>query len=283
MKFKILLFGLTISAFNVLAQKHDISVDTVWASTDFTTILVFPDEVGSYDIGSDGFGAEKINSKSIKVKAALASSAPTNILVSYGEKIYHATLAYKAKPAQLYIDFSQIAAKDIPQVPNENRTKKSQDSLRNLEHDIAEKRLNNVLSAPKATYKTIVNSNESIYLSLFGMESDNDNLYLKLLFLNKSKLQYAIDFIEFAYREPLEEGSTKGGYDTKNVYPVVTNKIDLIYQKDERYLGYAIPRFALSKKGELLIIVREKNGSRSLKLTIPYSTILECKSINKKV
>lgn len=282
MKFKIfILAALCLLYRSGIAQSQGpIVLDTVWVTTNKTTTIIFPENIGKIDIGSEDFGAEKYL-RTLTIKVASEDSQPTSILVIYGENIYHGTLAYMRSPKKLFLDFSGVSPKNMPSFPNESRAQKQNDSLKNLDAQMSEKRLNIVLSDPKAVYKDVVSNNESIFISLFNMITDNERLYLKILILNRSKIQYSIDFTEFSYREPLEDKKLKGGYDTKNVIPVFTNKIDAVPGKEERYLGFAIPRYSLSKKGELLIVVREKLGSRSLKLTIPFTKILECKTINK--
>jgi hypothetical protein len=257
-----------------------INLDTVWVTTNKTTTIIFPENIGKIDIGSEDFGAEKYL-RTLTIKVASEESQPTSILVIYGENIFHGTLAYKRSPAKLFMDFSNVSPKNMPTFPNENRAQKQNHSLKNLDVQMSEKRLNIVLSSPKPVYRDVVNNNETIFISLFNMIADEEKLYLKILILNKSKTQYQIDFTEFSYRQPLEDKDLKGGFDTKNVIPVFTNKIDVVPGKEERYLGFAIPRYSLSKKGELLIVVREKLGSRSLKLAIPYIKILECKTLTK--
>jgi hypothetical protein len=261
-------------------EKNELSLDTIYATTGKTVAIKCPDVIGTFDVGSEDFGGEKFD-KVLKLKAADENAKPTTLLIIYGDKIYHGTLAYKATPPSYFIDFSKVQPQDIPQLPNKTRVNKEDDSLKNLAITMAEKRMNLILSEPKPTYKTIVTNNESIYLSLASLLSDDQNLYLKLLFINKSKQEYKIDLIEFSYREPLQDKDLKGGYETKNVLPIVSNKIEGVGAKSDLYLGFGIPKYALTKKGELLVIVREKTGSRSLKLSIPYEVVLTCKTITK--
>jgi hypothetical protein len=255
-------------------------IDTIWVTTNKTTTLLFPELIGKFDVGSEDFGAEKYL-KTLTVKVASPESQPTSLLVIYGENIYHGTLAYKQYPKELFIDFNKFAPRNIPQFPNENRVQKINDSLKNLDVQMAEKRLNILLSDPKAGFKDVVDSKESNFLSLYNMMTDNEKVYLKILFINRSKLAYTIDFFEFNYRDPLQDSKLKGAYDTKPVYPIADNKIDAVGAKEERYFGFSIPKYSLSRDGELVVVVREKKGTRSMKITIPFRKILEAKTFSK--
>ena len=253
-------------------------IDTVYATTNKTTTLVFPDKVVTVDLGSEDFGYMK-SGNLVLVKAAIDNASPTTILVQYGANndFYHGTLSYTGKLKEALVEF---AKKEIPKLPNENRVNKD-DSLKSLEQDLADKRLNILLADTKERYKTIAYSNEKLLFTLSNMMTDDEHVYLKFLFENSSKIDYQIDFAEFVYQDPIEKGELKGTYDKKNVYAVATNKIDGIRAKDQRFLGYCIPRYALSRKGKLVVIIREKAGSRLMELTIPFVTIMEAPTVNK--
>lgn len=272
-----LLLFLPLFAFG---QNKKARIDTVYSNTNKTTTLMFPGDVIMVDIGSEDFGWIK-SGNLVLVKSAVESAAPTTILVQYGadKEVYHGTVAYKAVIPQTMINFKDA---EIPKMPNESRIKA--DSLKTLEEDLANKRLNILVADTKSKYKTLAQRNEKLKLTiaLSNMMTDEHNVYMKLLFINSSKLDYVIDFAEFVYSDPIEKGELKGSSDKKNVYPVVTNKIEGIRAKEERFLGYCIPRYALSRKGELLVTIREKKGSRVMELSIPFLTIMEATPVNKE-
>lgn len=258
-----------------------VHLDTIYATTSRTTSLIFPARITIYDIGSEDFGGIKEDNL-LLLKAAHDSATPTSLIIKYGTDIYHGTLAYSSNPAHLFIDFSKLQTEAIPQLPNETRIAKD-DSVKSLDEKISEKRLSIILSDPKSYYKNnaVKDPKERIALTLTDLRTDENNVYLKLLLINESKLDYQIDFVEFVYQNPLDQRDLKGAFDRKNVYQNAYNKIDFVKGKDQRHLGYSIPRYTLGRKGELLVIVREKNGSRSIALSIPFSLILEAKPINK--
>lgn len=269
------LFLLFLLVTNAFSQAQP---DTIYVSTNKTTTLMFPKDVILFDIGSEDFGGMKSNNL-LLLKAVIDKAQPTSILVQYGrDEIYHATLVFKADPAKTFLDFRTA---ELPKVPSEARTAKK-DSTATLESQVAEKRLNLLIADTRVSYKTLAIQKEKLILSLSDMMIDEENLYLKVLFVNDSKLDYQIDFVEFVYKEPSEKKELKGGYERKNVYAKVHNKIDGVRGKDKRFLGYCIPKYALSKKGELEIVVREKNGTRVLELSVPFTEILTATHVSKR-
>lgn len=261
----------------IFAQQQE-RIDTIYVSASKTTTLMFPNEILLFDIGSEEFGGVKSNTllllKSVDVKAN-----PTSILVQYGkDDIYHGTLAYKETPPKTFIDFRKVL---VPKVPNEMRSSQK-DSTKTLDTDISEKRLNVLISDTKINYRTLAIRNDKMSLSLTDMMIDEESLYLKLIFMNENKLDYKIDFVEFIYAEPSESKELKGGYERKNVYPKASNKIEGVRGKDKRYLGFCIPRYALSRNGFLTIVMREKEGSRMMELTVPFKEILLASHVSKR-
>jgi hypothetical protein len=270
------------ASFNLNGQtsfvNKEVSLDTIYASTTKTTTLIFSADIGLFDIGSEDFGGKK-DHQLLMIKSVSDESKPTSLLVRYGGDLFHATIAYAESPKNLFIDLSKLAPSQMPEVPNKTRASHD-DSIKNIDAQIVEKRLNMLLAEPKALFKDVVSSNEKLYVSLFSMMTDNESLYIKLYFANRSKQPYEIDRAEFAYREPVTEKDMKGQYDRKPVLPKSTNKIDNIPPKEERMLGYCIPKYSLTSKGELMIIIHEKKGTRNLKLFIPYKDIKDTKTFN---
>lgn len=273
MRYLLVLFFVTLSTLTGFSQSP--VIDTVFVSTSITTVLIFPKDVILFDIGSEDFGGQK-NTNLLRLKAVSEDVPPTNVLVKYGDDIFHGTLAYKAKPKQTFIDFRKTQSTSLP---NSARISK-QDSIKNLEKEICQKRLNLLMSDKKIAYRTLSVMNEQLGLALTNMRTDGDNVFLKFLVVNSSKLDYDIDFAEFIYRDPLTNRDIKGGYDRKNVYPIVQTDVKDIEAKKEQFIGYAIPRFALSRKGELQFVLREKSGSRILEITIPFIEILDAEALN---
>lgn len=264
-----------LSFFYTLAQAQNtniLSLDTVFVSTRSTVTLIFPEDVNLLDVGTEDYGAKK-SGNIVLLKAAFEKAPPTSFTVQYGKtNIYHATICYKENVATI-ID---LRNKEIPQIPNKTRVVK--DSTTNLDQTIATKRLNLLLSQPKIAYKTFAIKNEKILFSLVNMIIDEETVYLKFLLDNTSKTDYLIDFAEFIYIDENKELKTM---DRKNVYPKASNNIEGVRGRDLRYLGYAIPKYNLSKKGVLEIVLREKMGTRMLKLQVPYSEILQATMYNK--
>lgn len=250
--------------------------DTIYATTSKTTSIVFPSKITIYDIGNEDFGGVK-DENLLLLKAAHDSALATSLIVRYNSGIYHGTLAFHENPRKLFLDLSTVTASQATPTAKPGM---SSDTMAVTSPD-AEKRLLYFLADPESYYKglAVKNVQEHLALSLLDLRVDQENLYAKLLFINGSKLDYKIEFTEFVYQDPIERKDLKGAYDKKNVYQHATNQVDLIKGREVRLLGYCIPRFTLSKEGELVFIVREKEGSRSVTLPIPFKTILKAKPL----
>jgi hypothetical protein len=261
--------------------KNPLAVDTVYASTTKTTSLIFPARIILFDIGSEDYGGVKEDNL-LLLKAAHDSAAVTSLIVKTGDQFFHSTIAYSSNPPRLFIDLSKSSVVAAPKVIVASRISK-EDSLKTLKERITEVRLNHLLSDPKSYYKNyaVKNSSERLALTLSDLRTDDEQVYLKVLFINGSRIDYHIDFTEFVYQDPITENGMKGAFDRKNVYQTASNHIEWIRAGEERHVGFAIPRYVLGAHGELVIIFREKMGSRAITLTLPFSLILSSPPLQK--
>lgn len=259
----------------VRAQVNKEKIDTVYVSTEFTTTIIFPKDIILSDIGNEDFGGIS-NGNLLLLKAAIDNGKPTSLTVKYGDDLLLCTIAYSANAIR-WID---LRSKEVTKIEEVSRVSK-QDSLKTLSKEIATKRLGLIMGDKEIVYKSRSIRVEQLGLALTNMAVDKDNVYLKFLVDNGSKLDYEIDFAEFIYRDPLSSKDLKGGYDRRNVYPVVQSDVLEIEAKKRQFIGYAIPRFALSKKGDLQFVLREKTGSRVLELFIPFEEILDSEQLTK--
>lgn len=264
-----------LSSLSAFAQATEEKIDTIFVSTKLTTTIIFPKDIIIHDIGNEDFGGIA-NGNLLLLKAAIENGAPTSLTVKYGDDILLTTIAYSGKPKQ-YID---LRKKEVAKIEDVSRVSKA-DSLKTLAKEISGKRLSLIMTDKKVNYKTLAVRVEQLGLALTNMATDKENVYLKFMVVNNSKLDYEIDFAEFIYRDPLSSKDMKGGYDRRNVYPINQSDVLEIEAKKEQFIGYVIPRFALSKKGDLQFMLREKTGSRVLELIIPFQEILDADQISQ--
>lgn len=262
---------------HAFAQSAEAKIDTVYASTNKTTTMVFPNDITFCDLGNEDFGFEKTG-KFLMLKCATEEAAPTTILVLYGNGLtFHATLAHRDTPPNLFI---KLKESEIPAVPNKTRVQK--DSTVEINKQMLIKRLNILISDTKVAFKGKGQNNteEKLALVLQDIRMDEEHYYLKVLFANNSKFNFDIDMVEFAYLDPLE--NDKKQKQRKDEYAQVTNGIEGINGKDSRVLAYCIKKFTMTRKGELQITFREKNGTRTIAYSIPYDMLVEAKTITIK-
>lgn len=253
-------------------------LDTIFVSDTKTTAMLLPATITMFDIGSEDFGGVK-DDNLLRLKAADTSVMPTTLIIKYGDEIFHGTIAYSAVPPELFIDFKEYlpTSEKVPEVALAPQVDSA--AIKSLQ--LIQDRLSSVLSDPKEYYKEIAVEvpHERIALTLSDLRVDSAHVYMKLLLINRSRLDYHIDFVEFIYQDPLSQKNLRGAYDRKNVYAASSNSVSLVTPKDKRQLGFAIPRFAASRKADLLVVVHEKQGSRLINLPIPFKIILESKTI----
>jgi hypothetical protein len=142
------------------------------------------------------------------------------------------------------------------------------------ERQIAAKRLSQVLAESKSQNTGIKELRNDISLRLSSLLTDYDDVYLKVLFSNQSRLDFEIDSVKFIYHD-IPNGERQKW--VKEVAPIVENSVKEITALDEIIVGYCIPIFHLSKKGELVVKFVEKGGSRSISLRVPFQKIEDSK------
>lgn len=254
----------------------DVKVDTIGVSTSIQTYVVFPAAIEYFFLGSEEFVGDH-EDVTLVLQAVTDKAKTTSLLVKYGGEFYHGNVRFIGKPEKTFIDMRKAAV--IPSL--ESVKKVERDSTKTLEINVTEKRLDEIMSDPKPQYKSKAVKDESLAVTLTNMRRDNDYLYFKFLFINSSRRDYVLDLVEFQYRDPLGSKPSKDGYDLKNVKAVVSTRLDEVRAKQKLYLGYAIPLFNLSRKGDLKVVFREKNGTRQLEMIITYLEIQESPSFIK--
>jgi hypothetical protein len=143
----------------------------------------------------------------------------------------------------------------------------------NKEEDriIAARRLGQIIAEPKSQNTGIIEQRNDISLRLSSLVTDYEDVYLKVLFKNESRLDFEIDSVKFIYQDVSTRENQKRI--TKQVEPIAENSVKEVTAADETFLGYCLPIFHLSKKGELIVKFVEKGGSRSISLRVPFTKI----------
>jgi hypothetical protein len=259
-----------------VAQNNKPRHDTIFVSSNHLTTILFSEPVTYLALGSEDF-VGTAEGKTVILKAGISNPPPpsTTILIKYGadERIYHGAISFAPIPPISFIDFSE-----------KKPTKELNPSLSvaydsaTIEAKMINRRIGIMEGITKDRIKEIAIKTDGIILSVSDLIKDEDYLFVKILFLNKSKTDYAIDFVDFAYHTPREDRSYQGREEIKPVPVRGSNEVKLIPVKSEKYLVYAVPRFIMTSKGFMKLTVREKKGARILSLDVPYKLIESTKN-----
>ena len=115
------------------------------------------------------------------------------------------------------------------------------------------------------------NHNGKIRFRLLGIYSHGPTLFFLLRLNNRSPLDYDIDSIRFCIAE--RQGATQLAQ-PRGLLPIYIYDSTFMVPGYRRATTiYALPRFTLPPGHRLLILVREKNGGRHLRIQAGNSTL----------
>lgn len=232
--------------------------DTIWVSDTETTYLLFPNEVQLIDIGRTGDYFAKIEGKSVFLKARSNASGPTNFLVRYGSEYYTARIQFAALPARSLYDMRVYPATQVEE--------------EKVAHDVAGAKLARLREeADQGGLQQ--RSRHGLTLRLTQLQIDRLGIYLAMHLSNPSSIDYQLDFVGFSFQEKKGRRFSRNNSFSKEVRPNAQAAPELIPAHGEAELLYALPLFAMSSRGRLLIQFREKEGSRILRMSIPARRI----------
>jgi hypothetical protein len=271
-------FLLSSFVFGQEVKKERGKIDTIYAELGEKVYVYFENDIRFVDVGS-GKKDFSLNftANCAFIRAIHSEAQPTSILFDYGDGYYHGTLCYKKKldNSELVIDFRDKGRDSIPQIINETRaiTKKEEE----VDKSVVIQRLGIIQGTTKDKFKTIAIIDDHLKYALSDLRRDDEFLYIKLSLENKSRVDYKIQGFSFAY---FDEGL---GTDETGKVPKYVRLHKFFYPekvavKKKEYMTFAIPYFALSKKGNLNITMKEKEGTRVLSLDVQADKIIEAEN-----
>jgi conjugative transposon TraN protein len=224
-----------------------------------TTSIIFPYSIKSIDKGSvevlvqKAKGVENI----LLVKAAKQHFFQTNLTVVTSDgKLYVFVLNYD----DLCPDLNFKA---------ENAVAASKDVLFSLENE-NQKRIEQCAWSAYSKKKKISGLKKSKYqirLEVNGIFIQQDVLYLRVVFENKSKINYDIDQFRFFIRDKRKSKRTASQeIEAEPLY--ATSSSSVIPYKSEIIKVYALQKFTIPENKYLTIQMIEKNGGRHLEVDI---------------
>ena len=145
--------------------------DTVFVNAETPSYLIFEDAIGMYNIGSKDFDAQVNASKMLFIKAKNGFVKPSTLVITYGEEIFTAYLAFK-KNAHAFYDFRKPAKQTAPETPEQILQKRVENKLQKVQEYPA-----NVSFAAEK---------QNILVKLQNIYNDTQATYLKFNLKNQS-------------------------------------------------------------------------------------------------
>ncbi|KQX10961.1 conjugative transposon protein TraN [Flavobacterium sp. Root420] len=224
-----------------------------------TTSIIFPYTIKSIDKGSAEVLVQKAKGVEniLLVKAAKQHFFQTNLTVVTSDgKLYVFVLNYDETCPDLNFkaENAVVASRDVLfSLENENQKRIEQCAL------TAYSKKKKISGLKKSKYQ--------IRLEVNGIFIQQDVLYLRVVFENKSKINYDIDQFRFFIRDKRKSKRTASQeIELEPLY--ATSSSSVIPYKSEIIKVYALEKFTIPENKYLTIQMIEKNGGRHLEVDI---------------
>ena len=271
----------------IILSIHSLFAQTeIYVNNDNKTFIVFGEEPIDINTNWQKFKAE-IHGKSVSFQTIVPRTTPTSALIQFADSTFSVMLVYKAdmNSSEYFIDLTPKTTKTVVKEEKiEPVIEKGEIGALNLKDEVKKTTLDSDMKEKLIRFGKVESdqkySDIGIYdkaylITLDAIRNDEKATYIRLKFQNKSSYVYSIKSVNFQYLEK-GKGNSVSGVDTKGDKECVGyNNVNEIPAKSTEILSYAIPIYSTSSKGELHILLRDHNGTRSIDLTIPISRILK--------
>ncbi|MDF2188722.1 conjugative transposon protein TraN [Paraflavitalea sp. CAU 1676] len=234
-------------------------------SADMTTNLIFPYPIKSVDRGSGDILAQKAKGADnvLQVKAAKEQFMQSNLSVITSDgQLFSFLVAYAPLPTFLNLSFHKDSTASPIQLAGVDLTA-----------DEIEQTALSVSSADNFLRKRT--KSQMMKLKLGSIHYLQDHLWLSLGMENRSLVDYEIQYIKVYIKDRKQAKRT--AMQLKELKPVYCSSLERITSDQPAKVIMAIPAFTLSRKQELRILVKEKNGGRDLELVLRNGTLLKAR------
>lgn len=229
-----------------------------------TTSIVFPYAIKSIDKGSADVMVQKAKGVEniLLLKAAKQYFFQTNLtVITSDSRLYVFVLNYDEDCPDLNIkaDNAVAASREVLfSLENENQKRIEQSALL-------------VLSKMKKT-GGLKKSKYQISLNINGIFIQQDILYLRVVFQNKSKINYDIDQIRFFIRD--RKKSKRTASQEIELQPLYTTSSSSVIPYQSAIMKvYALEKFTIPESKYLTIEMIEKNGGRQLEVDVDNNNL----------
>lgn len=248
-----------------IMPQPEAQTDTIFVSDTETTYLLFPEEVLLVDIGRTGEYFARIEGKSVFLKARNQQSGPTNILVRFGQSYFTARLIFAYLPERHLYQLAETAASSGSAAGSDVRDGMPDPaSIRATLHALKEEPVAQAVRQ---------RARHGLRLRITHLQHDRHFIYLGMQLSNSSTVDYRPDFVGFSFEEKRGRRFSRNNRYSKEVRPVAAEAPGLVPGFGEAELFYALPLYAMTSRGRLRIILREKDGARVLRISVPARKI----------
>lgn len=278
-KINILIAIISISA----SVSGQIDMGKIEAGTNMHATLIFPDDLlpkGDLIISNNPpvpnagglaifqYFDVKVNRNTVVLKAReKAAGERTITIILNSGKVYTGTVSYNDAPAKSVYNFS------------EKKQEESEEKKKELEitKNIADKRMHEVM-ASENEYLSIGRVQSRVEFHVSAMRNDSEFSYFKITVSNNSAFDYIIDGVVFRYDDKMKRKAKKKEIENaERLYPEASEIPDIVKAYSKEVLGFAIPLFATTERGVLLIKFIEKNGNRTCEIPVTADKISKIK------
>jgi conjugative transposon TraN protein len=258
-----------------LGEENEISAIQVDLAFNKTTSLIFPSAIRSVDLGSKSILADKaVNIENVlNVKAAQIGFNETNFSVITNDgKFYSFVCNYNEFPKSMAYNLTKYESKSnsIGKVDitfNEGNGDKMNDIVENIKR--VSKKMN----------KDILEANMyDINFRIIGLFVKDNTYYVKMQVINRSNINYDIDFIRYFISDQKILKNTSN--QELEIVPLNTSEApDVINGGSKSEIVFAFNKFTIPNNKVVKVMLNEANGGRHLLLNIDYSLILQAKKL----
>jgi hypothetical protein len=138
-------------------------------------------------------------------------------------------------------------------------------------------KLHALLASP-IEYTDIGTKKNEMEFQISKIRNDPFYTYIELIINNQSGGAFYIDGVIFSFEEGKSRNLKKGEKKRKEtLYPKYESDIKVVNAYSKSALGYVIPLFNIQEKGQFIINVKEKGGTRDYRIEIEADVMLKVK------
>lgn len=273
---RIIFWGILLLMLDKAVAQSRTEVRSIDITYNKTTSVVFPAVIKSVDRGSRDILAQKAKGVEniLQLKAARHSFPQTNLTVITSDGTIHEfTVSYSKEPDQHVLTLENTSLSTWRGEGGEAVI---------FQTDMTETQMENCASQivnSKRSIRLVNESGNKIGLSLRGIYIKENVIFYHFRIQNQSNINYDVDFLRFYIRDKQKVKRTASQeVDIKPLY--VFGNADKIKGQTDQDVVYALEKFTIPDAKQLVIEMFEKNGGRSISLSIKNKTIVNARLVD---